>query len=96
MFHAHHTKRRPTLLLGALLAATALVMTTFIASAAQADELSWGISPGGDEPRSSFSYELEPGEVVRDSFDITNFGATEITLGSTLLMVQLLVLGLLN
>lgn len=48
--------------------------------AAQADEISWGINPGGDEERSSFSYELEAGQSLEDSFEITNYGTTPLDL----------------
>ncbi|GAA2948167.1 WxL protein peptidoglycan domain-containing protein [Glutamicibacter bergerei] len=48
--------------------------------AAQADDISWGINPGGDEERSSFSYELEAGDEVKDSFEITNYGTAPLEL----------------
>ena len=48
--------------------------------AAQADEISWGINPGGDEERSSFSYELDPGQSLEDSFAITNYGTKPLNL----------------
>lgn len=80
MSHAHHIMYRLTARAGLLMAATAVLTTALVTPAAHADQLSWGISPGGAEPRSSFSYELEGGEVLHDSFEITNFGATEITL----------------
>lgn len=47
---------------------------------AQADDISWGINPGGNEERSSFSYELEAGDEVKDSFEITNYGAAPLEL----------------
>ena len=61
-----------------LLAAAPLVSTA--AHAAPADELSWGIKPGGTESRTSFSYELDSGKTQDDSFVVTNLGATEATL----------------
>ncbi|HCM95682.1 MAG TPA: hypothetical protein DIT09_13870 [Glutamicibacter sp.] len=48
--------------------------------AAQADEISWGINPGGDAERSSFSYELDPGQSLEDSFEITNYGTKPLEL----------------
>lgn len=48
--------------------------------AAQADDISWGINPGGNKERSSFSYELEAGDKVKDSFEITNYGTTPLEL----------------
>lgn len=50
------------------------------AHAAPSNELSWGIRPGGEKPRTNFSYALEAGETDADSFEVTNLGATEITL----------------
>jgi len=62
-------------LLAAFLAAMLLTAPT-----ARADDLSWGINPGGDEQRSSFSYELDPGDEVNDSFEITNYGTSPLDL----------------
>lgn len=59
----------------------ALIVTTFVAVPdARADDISWGINPGGEEQRSSFSYELEPGDSVDDSFQITNYGVKPLEL----------------
>ncbi|MFJ2619968.1 WxL protein peptidoglycan domain-containing protein [Glutamicibacter sp. NPDC087344] len=67
------------LMMGA--ACAALVATATVAvPAAQADDISWGINPGGDEDRSSFSYELDPGDSVEDSFQITNYGVNPLEL----------------
>lgn len=65
-------------MLGSLTAAIAAA--ALAAPAAHGDDLSWGTNPGGDEARSSFSYELDPGEQARDSFEITNYGTEEISL----------------
>lgn len=48
--------------------------------AAHADDISWGINPGGEEERSSFSYELDPGQSLEDSFEITNYGTVPLQL----------------
>lgn len=63
---------------GALVAL--LSVAPLAAPAAHGDELSWGTNPGGEKARSSFSYDLDPGEHVEDSFEITNYGTEEISL----------------
>lgn len=63
--------------IGVLAAALAAALA---APAAHGDDLTWGINPGGDAERSSFTYDLDPGEQVRDSFEITNYGTEEISL----------------
>lgn len=66
--------------LAAAMALSAVSLTGVAAHAAPADELSWSIKPGGDASRTNFSYELEPGDKRKDSFEVTNLGATEISL----------------
>lgn len=68
----------PRATIGAL--AALLSAATLAAGAAHGDELSWGTNPGGETARSSFSYDLDPGEHVEDSFEITNYGTEEISL----------------
>ncbi len=66
--------------LAATMALSAATFTGVAAHAAPADELSWSIKPGGDASRTNFSYELEPGDQRKDSFEVTNLGAQEISL----------------
>ncbi|TFH54575.1 WxL protein peptidoglycan domain-containing protein [Glutamicibacter arilaitensis] len=79
MFQQYATRKnlrhRATISVLAVAIATALT-----APAAHGDDLSWGTNPGGTETRSSFAYDLEPGEQARDSFEITNYGTEEISL----------------
>ncbi|MFF5793263.1 WxL protein peptidoglycan domain-containing protein [Paeniglutamicibacter sp. NPDC012692] len=64
----------------ATMALSAVSFTGVAAHAAPADELSWSIKPGGAASRTNFSYELEPGDKRKDSFEVTNLGAKDISL----------------
>ena len=66
--------------LATAMALSLLSFTGSAAHAAPADELSWSIKPGGESSRSNFSYELQAGDKQKDSFEVTNLGATEISL----------------
>lgn len=80
MSQLHHTVKPLALRVGALAAATILATAMLAAPSASAEDLSWGINPGGQEQRSSFAYELEPGQSAQDSFEITNYGTAPISL----------------
>lgn len=61
----------------------AILGLAVLPTAAQADtgnELSWSVKPGGDEARSNFSYELDPGVSRDDTFVVTNLGAKALSL----------------
>ena len=77
-------KARPTtwlaLLIATLMATSSILLLPGTVHAAEGDELSWSVKPGGDLAASNFSYELAAGATQQGTFTITNLGAKAIKL----------------
>ena len=67
-------------LASALLALMALGAMPAVSHAADTNEISWSVAPGGKSNRTNFTLDLEAGQTHKDSFVVTNLGAKEISL----------------
>lgn len=82
------SKTRPTrhlllwhrALASVLIAFMGLAALPAASHASTADDLSWSVEPGGKQDRTNFTFDLEAGETLKDSFVVTNLGAKELSL----------------